>query len=82
MVSHNVHGIDLSGVMVDLSVKCSPTASFEQANMLEYTIHSRDTVTVTSRQTKSKYNPFAALSSLQHSRQQQARDDIQLSNYI
>ncbi|ESZ99313.1 hypothetical protein SBOR_0297 [Sclerotinia borealis F-4128] len=34
---HNVHGIDLSSAMIELSLKCVPTASFEQANMLEYT---------------------------------------------
>ncbi|KAM0138663.1 hypothetical protein ACHAQE_007297 [Botrytis cinerea] len=33
---HNVHGLDLSGAMVDLSSKCVPTGSFTQANMLEY----------------------------------------------
>ncbi|KAF7862937.1 uncharacterized protein EAF02_010486 [Botrytis sinoallii] len=34
---HNVHGLDLSGAMVDLSMKCVPTGSFTQAHMLDYT---------------------------------------------
>ncbi|KAF7921188.1 uncharacterized protein EAE98_008614 [Botrytis deweyae] len=34
---HDVHGLDLSGAMVDLSMKCVPTGSFTQAHMLDYT---------------------------------------------
>lgn len=39
---HNVHGLDLSGAMVELSRKRVPAGSFEQANMLEYTPRFRD----------------------------------------
>ncbi|TGO27765.1 hypothetical protein BPAE_0037g00510 [Botrytis paeoniae] len=34
---HDVHGLDLSGAMVDLSMKCVPTGAFTQADMLNYT---------------------------------------------
>ncbi|TGO52417.1 hypothetical protein BOTNAR_0324g00010 [Botryotinia narcissicola] len=34
---HDLHGVDLSGAMIDLSMKCVPTGSFTQADMLNYT---------------------------------------------
>ncbi|RAL62272.1 hypothetical protein DID88_004839 [Monilinia fructigena] len=33
---HRVHGIDLSGAMIELSLKRVPSGSFEQVNMLKY----------------------------------------------
>ncbi|KAF7907725.1 uncharacterized protein EAF01_005311 [Botrytis porri] len=36
-LGHDVHGVDLSGAMVDRSMKCVPTGSFTQAHMLDYT---------------------------------------------
>ncbi|KAF7955468.1 uncharacterized protein EAE97_000727 [Botrytis byssoidea] len=34
---HYLHGVDLSGAMIDRSMKCVPTGSFTQADMLNYT---------------------------------------------